>query len=93
MTYVADLERDTNRSWFDWAVFVAAILFALWHIATNLFWFERGIWQNAIHYAGFAFFAAITITFVAGKQSKKMYLFNIAFWGVDWGFCSVDRCR
>ncbi len=79
MTHIADLERDTNRSWFDWFIFAAAVLFALWHIATNLFWFERGIWQNAIHYAGFAFFAAITTTFVAGKQSKRMYFINIAF--------------
>ena len=34
--------------------------FALWHLATNIWLVEPGIWQNCIHYAGFALLAAIT---------------------------------
>ena len=34
--------------------------FGLWHVATNLFWNEPGLWQNAIHFGGFAFLGFIT---------------------------------
>jgi TRAP transporter 4TM/12TM fusion protein len=38
--------------------------FGLWHVATNLFWNEPGLWQNAMHFAGFAFLGfATTATF------------------------------
>lgn len=34
--------------------------FGLWHVATNLFWNEPGLWQNAIHFGGFAFLGFAT---------------------------------
>ncbi len=77
--YIADIERSTHRTAFDWFVFVAAVAFALWHIYTNLILVEPGIWQNAIHYAGFGFLGAITTTFVTGNQSRVMYCVNIGF--------------
>ena len=77
--HIADIERDTDRSAFDWFVFLFAVAFAVWHILTNLVWLEPGIWQNAIHYAGFAFLAAITTSFRSGNQSRTMYFVNIAF--------------
>lgn len=75
--HIANIERDTDRSAFDWCVFVFAVVFAVWHIYTNLVLLEPGIWQNAIHYAGFGFLAAITTSFRSGNQSKMMYIFNI----------------
>ena len=79
-SYIADIERAAaDRGPVDWIVFVGSILFAVWHIYTNLVLIEPGIWQNAIHYAGFAFIAAATTTFVSGHQSKMMYYVNIVF--------------
>ncbi|NNE83633.1 MAG: TRAP transporter large permease subunit, partial [Alphaproteobacteria bacterium] len=38
--------------------------FGLWHVATNLAWNEPGLWQNAMHFGGFAFLGfATTATF------------------------------
>ena len=39
-----------------------ALVFALWHVATNVYLTEPGLWQNAIHFAGFAFLAAVTLS-------------------------------
>jgi len=77
--HIADIERNTNRSMFDWVVFIGAVLFGAWHILTNLMLTEPGIWQNAIHYAGFGFLGCVTTSFVAGNQSKKMFYVNIVF--------------
>lgn len=41
------------------AVAAFAILFGLWHILTNIWLVEPGMWQNAIHFAGFAFLASV----------------------------------
>ncbi|WP_422370683.1 TRAP transporter permease [Hoeflea sp.] len=47
-----------------------AICFALWHIATNIWLNEPGLWQNAIHFAGFAFLAAVTLSPFGSKAGK-----------------------
>ena len=79
-SYIADIERAAaDRGAIDWIVFIGSILFAVWHIYTNLVLIEPGIWQNAIHFAGFAFIAAVTTTFVSGYQTKRMYYVNIVF--------------
>ena len=36
-----------------------AVLFGLWHILTNVYLIEPGRWQNAIHFAGFAFLGSV----------------------------------
>ncbi|MFK7853884.1 MAG: TRAP transporter permease [Granulosicoccus sp.] len=53
-----------------------AILFGLWHIATNLFLTEPGLWQNAIHFAGFAFLASVVYSPFARPEtsSKGLYV-------------------
>ena len=43
----------------QWLVAALAVAFGIWHILTNLYLNEPGMWQNTIHYAGFAFFAVI----------------------------------
>ncbi|MFD0915252.1 TRAP transporter permease [Pseudahrensia aquimaris] len=47
-----------------------AVLFAIWHIATNIWLTEPGKWQNAIHFAGFAFLAALTVS-PFGKRADE----------------------
>lgn len=51
-------------------IVVVAICFALWHIATNIWLNEPGKWQNAIHFAGFAFLAAAT-TSAFGRNANR----------------------
>jgi len=75
-----DLEKSRQRTLFDWFVFYAAIAFALWHILTNLLLTEPGIWQNAIHYAGFAFLAAVTTPFSRKRLPTKVsFYLNLVF--------------
>lgn len=47
-----------------------ALLFALWHVATNIYLNEPGLWQNAIHFAGFGFLAAVTISPWGSKANQ-----------------------
>jgi TRAP transporter 4TM/12TM fusion protein len=42
-----------------WFLICFAVCFAGWHVATNLLINEPPIWQNAIHFGGFAFLASI----------------------------------
>ena len=58
-------------------VLVLALIFAIWHILTNVILNEPGLWQNAIHFAGFAFIAALTLS-PWGKNSDKPWA-----WGID----------
>ena len=39
-----------------------ALVFAIWHVLTNVYLTEPGLWQNAIHFAGFAFLASMTLS-------------------------------
>jgi len=55
-----------------------AICFAIWHIATNIWLNEPGKWQNAIHFAGFAFLAAITIS-PFGRNADKRWAIVLDF--------------
>lgn len=67
-----------SRLWFVGFLLVAA--FAVWHIATNVFIHEPGNWQNAIHFAGFAFLAAVTTqTFQNRSATKFSMLINTLF--------------
>ena len=78
--HIADIERAAaDRGPVDWIVYIGSILFAIWHIYTNLVLIEPGIWQNAIHFAGFAFIAAVTTTFLSGRQSKTSFYINVVF--------------
>ncbi len=75
-----DLDAALNSPWYIKLCFLATVLFALWHIATNLFINESGKWQNAIHYAGFAFFAAVTTrSFQNRPATSRSILFNTVF--------------
>ncbi|MEH6836403.1 MULTISPECIES: TRAP transporter permease [Falsihalocynthiibacter] len=58
-------------------VLVFAMCFAIWHVLTNVYLTEPGLWQNAIHFAGFAFLASITLS-PWGKHSGQTWA-----WVVD----------
>ncbi len=56
-----DVDRALhNRQYADLIPLFFICGFALWHLATNIWLVEPGIWQNCIHFAGFALLAAIT---------------------------------
>ena len=61
-------------------VLVFALLFAIWHVLTNVYLTEPGLWQNAIHFAGFAFLASITLS-PWGKRSNQTWawVFDIVY--------------
>lgn len=59
-------------------IVVVAICFALWHIATNIWLNEPGKWQNAIHFAGFAFLAAAT-TSAFGRKADRGWALGLDF--------------
>ena len=74
------LDHALQNPW-PWAGGIALItLFSLWHIATNVYLTEPGLWQNAIHFAGFALIAAITTrTINSDTQPRWSLWLNIAF--------------
>lgn len=72
-----DITDKSSRSWFLIALFV---VFGLWHVATNVYLLEPGLWQNAIHFAGFAFIASlINSPFGARAGSRLAWTFDIAY--------------
>lgn len=83
------LDHAIGNSWY-WLLGIAFIsAFAIWHIATNVFLNEPGRWQNAIHFAGFAFLGAITTRSInRGRQARWSIMANAVF-GVAMAFSSL----
>jgi TRAP transporter 4TM/12TM fusion protein len=52
-------------------VLLFAIGFAIWHVLTNVYLTEPGLWQNAIHFAGFAFLASITLSPWGNRSGQR----------------------
>ncbi len=61
---------------FRYIVFAFALAFALWHVVTNVYLNEPGLWQNAIHFAGFAFLASVTVS-PWGSKSNTSWAWTI----------------
>ncbi len=73
---VVDFDYGVSHIW-RYAPTLALICgFGLWHVATNLFWNEPGLWQNAIHFAGFAFLGFATSATFKGHAERP---WSIAF--------------
>ena len=51
-------------------ILIFALIFAIWHVLTNVYLTEPGLWQNAIHFGGFAFLASVTLS-PWGKRSNE----------------------
>ena len=58
-------------------ILIFALVFAIWHVLTNVYLTEPGLWQNAIHFGGFAFLASVTLS-PWGKRSDERWA-----WAVD----------
>ena len=65
-----------KKSLLEWMIAAFAVAFGIWHILTNLFINEPGLWQNAIHFAGFAFLAS-TIYSAFGHNTKKPWAIKL----------------
>jgi len=75
-----ELSSALAGPWYVTLVFFSTVIFALWHLATNVVIFEPGNWQNAIHFAGFAFLAALTTqSFQSGTTTRFSILANLVF--------------
>jgi len=57
-------------------ILLFALCFAIWHVLTNVYLTEPGLWQNAIHFAGFAFLASVMLS-PWGKQAHKTWAWVI----------------
>ncbi len=74
------LQRTGGERLLCAAIFASAVAFAIWHIATNIHITETARWQNTIHFAGFAFLAAVTTrSFMRGTQGKAGLVANAVF--------------
>lgn len=71
-----NLDRNPAR----WFIVVFAVCFGIWHILTNIFLDEPGLWQNAIHFAGFALLASVMFSpFGKKAASGPAVLFDICY--------------
>ena len=67
-----------------------AVLFGLWHVLTNIWLTEPGLWQNAIHYAGFGALAALVVPYgrdAAGRArigAFDLALAALVAWAALW---------
>jgi len=76
--YSLDNALENPWPWLPGVLLISA--FGIWHLATNVFINEPGLWQNAIHFAGFGLLAALTTRTVAsGKQARWSLWANAAF--------------
>ena len=64
----------------QYLILAFALVFALWHVATNVYITEPGLWQNAIHFGGFAFLAAVTVSPWGNHAHKRWtWVFDITY--------------
>ena len=74
------LDVATARPWPHALTFGAIVLFGFWHILTNVWLTETTLWQNALHFAGFALIAAVTTRGSGrGEQPTWAFALNLAF--------------
>ena len=76
------LDKNEDGSYSKLQIFVVAFacVFGIWHVLTNVYLVEPGRWQNAIHFAGFAFLAAVTVSpFGSKAHTRSALLFDLAY--------------
>ena len=70
----------TSQSLTSRTVGALAVVFGIWHILTNIYFLEPGLWQNAIHFAGFAFLASVVHSpFKANQTSGLTILLDLVY--------------
>ncbi len=75
------LDHATANPWPWMLTLIGICLFGIWHVLTNVYLTEPGKWQNCIHFAGFAFLAAITTgrTNAQGETPLLIFGLNLLF--------------
>ena len=72
--------ETNNRSILQLLFAALIIAFGAWHVATNLYLLEPGIWQNAIHFGGFALLAAIIEPSIKRfRNSRALFVFDVIY--------------
>ena len=66
------------------ALYALAALFGLWHILTNIVIAEPGLWQNAIHYAGFGALAALIAPLTGRVRWWDVLYAALVAWAALW---------
>ena len=83
-----------NKTIIQWSFAIFAVGFALWHVTTNLLINESPLWQNSIHFAGFAILATVIYpSQLLGRQNlffDLVYGFLVA-WAACWVAASESR--
>ncbi len=69
--YLFDADRQLAAGPTGWFVLLAIGAFAVWHIATNVWLVEPGLWQNCIHFGGFGLLAAYTTAPVSSRLQSS----------------------
>ena len=69
-----------DKSVFARGLIALTVLFGLWHVVTNVYLIEPGRWQNAIHFAGFAFLASVTVSpFGSRADARAAWIFDVIY--------------
>ena len=69
-----------DKSVFARGLIALTVLFGLWHVVTNVYLIEPGRWQNAIHFAGFAFLASVTVSpFGSRADARAAWIFDVVY--------------
>ena len=77
-----------NKTIIQWSFAIFAVGFALWHVTTNLLINESPLWQNSIHFAGFAILA--TVIYPSQLLGRQNLFFDLAYGSlVAWAACWV----
>ena len=72
-----DLSNKEARSYL---LIAFAVIFGLWHVVTNVYLIEPGRWQNAIHFAGFAFLASTIFSPFGSRAGAPLaWAFDLAY--------------
>ncbi len=66
-----------SKTSIQWLIAVFTVIFGAWHILTNVFLNEPGLWQNTIHFAGFAILTPIIYSTLPTKHHSKSWAIYI----------------
>ncbi|MDG2196276.1 MAG: TRAP transporter fused permease subunit [SAR324 cluster bacterium] len=83
-----------NKTIIQWSFAFFAVGFAIWHVATNLLINESPLWQNTIHFAGFAVLA--TVIYPSKFLGRPNLFLDLAYgflvaWAACWVAASESR--
>ncbi len=71
---IIEKEKSADPRWVEKAIFFIGIAVSLLHIYFNIFGILPGLWQNALHYSGFALLCALSYPMFGGQGEKRSNL-------------------